>query len=425
MGAAVPHAHGRGHEVLDLGTGSGAIALAWPMAAPAHGSVPPTPAPAALHVALDNACRLGLSIDGREGSLVGAVAGRRFDLAVSNPPHIAEGDPHLPSLCHEPLQALESGRRPAGPCDIIDGASAHLRPGAWLLLSMATGQAERCASASSSRASSTWTRVMTSKAARVAPADVGPGPRRDLWPQDWAPFTTLLTLADPPAGDDGLTDPLLEAAMTMPLQAPGPGVCSTVGAVARGCRHGRWLNISTTSLGGSVMAGQGRASRTVDARRRPGVLARGLAPGAVGPAAGRLPTRRAALRADRRIAPDQRPVVGPTPGLSTADTDAHRLALRGLGYSGNGARGDWETSADFGMAGPEPGRHAAPGPGGQWRPERATRLRDLRLQPVVRLGMSRTTSEGLASAPHGCRRLAGRGNCTGRAMRWGYSHGLS
>ena len=136
--AARPHP-----EVLDLGTGSGAIALALAHGCPGSRVCATDASAAALHVALDNARRLGLSIDGREGSWWGAVAGRRFDLAVSNPPYIAEGDPHLPSLCHEPLQALVSGAD--GLRDlraIVDGASAHLRPGAWLLLEHGAGQAE-------------------------------------------------------------------------------------------------------------------------------------------------------------------------------------------------------------------------------------------------------------------------------------------
>ena len=59
----------------------------------------------------------------------------RFDLIVSNPPYIAEGDPHLPALVHEPIQALTSG--PDG-LDAIRKIIAQspdcLKPGGWLLL---------------------------------------------------------------------------------------------------------------------------------------------------------------------------------------------------------------------------------------------------------------------------------------------------
>lgn len=132
-----------GAEVLDLGTGSGAIALALAHACPGAQVTATDASPAALQVALDNARWLGLSIDAREGSWWSAVAGRRFDLVVSNPPYIAEGDPHLPSLRHEPRQALVSATD--GLQDlraIIDGASAHLRPGAWLLLEHGLDQSE-------------------------------------------------------------------------------------------------------------------------------------------------------------------------------------------------------------------------------------------------------------------------------------------
>ena len=67
----------------------------------------------------------------------------RFDLIVSNPPYIREGDPHLPALRHEPLQALTSG---ADGLDAIRAlvaqAPEHLQPGGWLLLEHGWDQAE-------------------------------------------------------------------------------------------------------------------------------------------------------------------------------------------------------------------------------------------------------------------------------------------
>jgi len=130
-------------RVLDLGTGSGAIALALAHERPLAEVSAVDASLGALQVALRNAATLGLRLRGLPGSWFTPVAGGRFDLIVSNPPYIAEGDPHLPSLCHEPLRALVSGADGLRDlCDIIDGASAHLRPGAWLLLEHGAGQAE-------------------------------------------------------------------------------------------------------------------------------------------------------------------------------------------------------------------------------------------------------------------------------------------
>lgn len=67
-----------------------------------------------------------------------AVTGHRFDLALSNPPYVAPGDPHLAALAHEPSSALtpqeDSGQGLADIERIAAGASAHLNPAAWLLL---------------------------------------------------------------------------------------------------------------------------------------------------------------------------------------------------------------------------------------------------------------------------------------------------
>jgi len=129
-------------RVLDLGTGSGAIALAIARQRPLA-RVSATDASAdALAVARANAVHLGLLVDWRPGDWWTPVAGERFDLVVSNPPYIAEGDPHLAALAHEPRQALVSGAD--GLTDlrrIIAGASAHLAPGGWLLLEHGWDQA--------------------------------------------------------------------------------------------------------------------------------------------------------------------------------------------------------------------------------------------------------------------------------------------
>ncbi len=136
-----PHP-GQPLRAVDLGTGSGAIALALA----AHGgpmAITATDAsPAALATALANAQRLGLHVQGAQGSWFAPLAGQRFHLIVSNPPYIAEGDPHLAALTHEPTSALTAG--PDGLADlrqICAQAPAHLLPGGWLVLEHGWDQA--------------------------------------------------------------------------------------------------------------------------------------------------------------------------------------------------------------------------------------------------------------------------------------------
>jgi release factor glutamine methyltransferase len=100
----------------------------------------------ALTVARGNGERLGLAVDWRHGSWFEPLAGRRFDLVVSNPPYIAGDDPHLPALRHEPITALTPGGD--GLADlraIIDAAPQHLTPGGWLLLEHGWDQADAVA----------------------------------------------------------------------------------------------------------------------------------------------------------------------------------------------------------------------------------------------------------------------------------------
>jgi release factor glutamine methyltransferase len=132
-------------EVLDLGTGSGAIALAVKAAVPMARVMAVDASPAALQVARANARRLSLDVDWRQGDWWQAVdPAPLIHLALSNPPYIAEGDPHLPALRHEPAMALSSG--PEGMnalTTIVSGAPDHLAPGGWLLLEHGFDQAER------------------------------------------------------------------------------------------------------------------------------------------------------------------------------------------------------------------------------------------------------------------------------------------
>ncbi|MDP3373681.1 MAG: peptide chain release factor N(5)-glutamine methyltransferase [Hydrogenophaga sp.] len=129
-------------RVLDLGTGSGAIALALAQQRPdAH--ITATDASAdALAVAQANAQRLGLAVQFAHGHWLSAVPGQRFDVIASNPPYIAEGDPHLRALTHEPISALTSGADGLDDIrSIIRQAGDALLPGGWMLLEHGHDQA--------------------------------------------------------------------------------------------------------------------------------------------------------------------------------------------------------------------------------------------------------------------------------------------
>jgi len=130
-------------RVVDLGTGSGAIALAVKHACPSATVLATDTSPAALAVARANAERLGLDVAFAQGSWWSAVAGARFDLVLSNPPYIAGGDPPLPALKHEPLLALTPGGDGLDALrEIVRGAAAHMAPDAWLLLEHGYDQAD-------------------------------------------------------------------------------------------------------------------------------------------------------------------------------------------------------------------------------------------------------------------------------------------
>jgi len=132
-------------EVLDLGTGSGAIALALAHSLHAAGRNAQVTAvdfsAEALQLACENARQLGLAVAFIESNWMAQVSGH-FHLIASNPPYIAHDDPHLVDLQHEPQQALTAG--PDGLDDlrcIIGQAPAHLLPGGWLLLEHGYDQA--------------------------------------------------------------------------------------------------------------------------------------------------------------------------------------------------------------------------------------------------------------------------------------------
>lgn len=132
-------------RVAELGTGSGAIALALASERPLWQLTATDCSQAALTLAADNARALGLrNVQFVAGDWLQPLRGTRYALIVSNPPYLATDDAALSDLAlqHEPRAALCAG--PAG-LDalqvIIAGASAHLLPQGWLLLEHGSGQA--------------------------------------------------------------------------------------------------------------------------------------------------------------------------------------------------------------------------------------------------------------------------------------------
>jgi release factor glutamine methyltransferase len=127
-----------GLRMADLGTGSGAIALALAHERRQAHVVAVDLSEGALAVARANADALGLdNVAFRHGDWLAPLAGERFDLIASNPPYIADGDPHLHEgdLRFEPTPALSSGPDGLDAIGIIvRDAPAHLTPGGWLLL---------------------------------------------------------------------------------------------------------------------------------------------------------------------------------------------------------------------------------------------------------------------------------------------------
>lgn len=137
----------RASSVLDLGTGSGAIALAIASERPRARVTGVDISPQALDVARQNSRDLGLArIDWRLGSWFSPVAAERFDVIVANPPYVAAADPALKALVAEPAIALSGG--PTGLealQEIAGAAAAHLHMHGWLIMEHGSDQAQAVA----------------------------------------------------------------------------------------------------------------------------------------------------------------------------------------------------------------------------------------------------------------------------------------
>ncbi len=133
-------------DVADLGTGSGAIAIALAHERPGWRVLGTDASDLALAVARGNGERLaGGRVEWASGDWYAALGSRRFDVLVSNPPYVAADDPALNAdgLRHEPRAALTPGGDGfASLATLINGAPGHLRPGGWLVLEHGTTQGE-------------------------------------------------------------------------------------------------------------------------------------------------------------------------------------------------------------------------------------------------------------------------------------------
>lgn len=135
-------------RVLDLGTGSGAVAIVLALRRPLAEVLAVDQSPAALGIAQQNAQTLGArNLRFAKGNWYGALGGEKFDIIVSNPPYIAAADPHLAQgdVRFEPLSALAAGTNGLDEIRlIVKGARAHLSPSGWLLFEHGYDQAEAC-----------------------------------------------------------------------------------------------------------------------------------------------------------------------------------------------------------------------------------------------------------------------------------------
>ena len=134
-------------RLVDLGTGSGIVAVTLALTRPDAEVSAVDISPAALDVARSNAARLGATVRFLAGDWFAPLAGERFDLIVSNPPYVAAGDPHLTrdGLPFEPQGALtdgvSGGDGMACIAHLVAHAAAHLTPGGVLRIEHGYDQA--------------------------------------------------------------------------------------------------------------------------------------------------------------------------------------------------------------------------------------------------------------------------------------------
>jgi release factor glutamine methyltransferase len=138
---------GESRKVVDLGTGTGCIAIAIASERPAAQVTAVDTSSLALALARENAAALDVEVEFLQSDWFAALSGRRFDLIVANPPYVAADDPHLRQgdLRFEPRAALAAGTDGLAELRRIAGAAPnYLHPGGWLLLEHGFDQAEDC-----------------------------------------------------------------------------------------------------------------------------------------------------------------------------------------------------------------------------------------------------------------------------------------
>ena len=134
-------------RIVDLGTGSGIVAVTLARLCPSAEVTAVDVSAGAIDVARINAARHGANVRFLTGDWYAPLGDIRFDLIVSNPPYVVDGDPHLQQngLNFEPQGALTDGVAGGDGLSclrvIVEGASAHLLPGGWLLLEHGYDQA--------------------------------------------------------------------------------------------------------------------------------------------------------------------------------------------------------------------------------------------------------------------------------------------
>ena len=132
-------------SVLDLGTGSGAVALAIAKERPLVEVVATDKSAEAIAVAAENARQLALpNVEFAVGDWIEPVLGRRFDMIVSNPPYVADNDPALAALQFEPASALVAGSDGLDAIrKLVDECRQVIKQDGWLMIEHGAGQKDQ------------------------------------------------------------------------------------------------------------------------------------------------------------------------------------------------------------------------------------------------------------------------------------------